>query len=281
MNRSSDRKDAPSRWSLPIAGLFALGLPGPVAALEQTFDCVIDPSQIIKLSSPVIGQLAEVAVERGDKVTKGQIIARLESAVEVRTVALRQAQAQATAQIDVQRERFALARKTHDRATRMASSAAITEQEIDELKSTVRVNQLELTRVQQDQDIARLELERAQAVLEQRTIRSPVDAVVTQRVLSPGEYVDNDTYIVELADLDPLYVEAFLPVVLYPEVVEGMAAVVEPQAPFSGRFAADVLTVDRVFDTASGTFGVRLGLANRDEQLPAGLRCRVTFSFDG
>ena len=39
--------------------------------------------------------------------------------------------------------------------------------------------------------------------------------------------------------------------------------------------------VDRVFDAASGTFGVRLDLPNSDGALPAGQRCIVSFALPG
>jgi hypothetical protein len=38
-----------------------------------------------------------------------------------------------------------------------------------------------------------------------------------------------------------------------------------------------VKVVDRVIDAASGTFGVRLELPNRNGKVPAGIRCRVRF----
>ncbi|MCP5089443.1 MAG: HlyD family efflux transporter periplasmic adaptor subunit [Gammaproteobacteria bacterium] len=128
--------------------------------------------------------------------------------------------------------------------------------------------------------LAKLELDRTEAILEQRTIRSPMDGVIIERVLSPGEFVDNDSHIVRLARLDPLFVETFLPVELYNKVRKGMTAIIEPEAPVGGRHEAIVTTIDRVFDSASGTFGVRLELPNNDERLPAGLRCRVAFAFE-
>jgi hypothetical protein len=35
--------------------------------------------------------------------------------------------------------------------------------------------------------------------------------------------------------------------------------------------------IDRVFDAASGTLGVRLELPNRQQKLPAGVRCKARF----
>lgn len=249
-------------------------------AQEQAFDCVIDPSRTVRLSSPVSGLLAEVLVDRGDKVTKGQIVARLDSEVEARNKALKRAQATATSRVEAQKERLALSRKTLERASRLAGDAVIARQQIDEFQSDVRVNEWELARVRQELQLAKLELELADAVLEQRTIRSPEDGVITQRTLSPGEFVDNDAHIVELVKLDPLYVETFLPVAFYGKVHEGMTAAVEPEEPVSGRYEAGVVTIDRVFDSASGTFGVRLKLPNPQQKLPAGLRCRALFTFE-
>ncbi len=49
--------------------------------------------------------------------------------------------------------------------------------------------------------------------------------------------------------------------------------------PLGGDRQAAVKVVDQVFDAASGTFGVRLALANPELIVPAGLRCKVSFAF--
>ncbi|QKC98231.1 hypothetical protein EB231_28970 [Mesorhizobium sp. NZP2298] len=43
------------------------------------------------------------------------------------------------------------------------------------------------------------------------------------------------------------------------------------------RRGAAVTVVDKVFNAASGTFGVRLELPNPDDQIPVGQRCQVDF----
>ena len=50
--------------------------------------------------------------------------------------------------------------------------------------------------------IAGLELLRAEAMLDRRTIRSPVDGVVTERFKSAGEYIDDEP-VMRVAQLDP------------------------------------------------------------------------------
>jgi hypothetical protein len=51
---------------------------------------------------------------------------------------------------------------------------------------------------------------------------------------------------------------------------------VRPEAPFGGAIAARVRTVDRVIDPSAGTFGIVADLDNRDQRLPAGIRCKLT-----
>ena len=53
-------------------------------------------------------------------------------------------------------------------------------------------------------------------------------------------------------------------------------ATVVPEG-LGGSHAATVKVIDSVFDTASGTFGVRLEMPNAGGKVPAGIRCRVDF----
>ena len=80
-----------------------------------------------------------------------------------------------------------------------------------------------------------------------------------------------------IAEVNPLYVEVFMPVSEYKAVQPGMPASVSPELPIGGNFDAEVAVVDNVFDAASRTFRVRLVLPNADHALPAGLRCTVRF----
>lgn len=90
---------------LPVAALVSL----PVHA--QGFDCLMDPAEVIELGSPVAGLLDEVLVDRGDIITKGQVVARLNSAVEQSTVELLRTRANSTAVIDAQSDQLAMVEK--------------------------------------------------------------------------------------------------------------------------------------------------------------------------
>jgi multidrug efflux pump subunit AcrA (membrane-fusion protein) len=128
-------------------------------------------------------------------------------------------------------------------------------------------------------EIARLDVTRSEELLKQRRFISPIDGVVVERTLVPGEYRNEQTPILTLAQINPLKVEVFVPLAYYRRIAIGSTAQVRPDNPIGGNHTATVTVVDQVFDAASGTFGVRLNLPNADLRLPAGVRCRIVFEL--
>jgi RND family efflux transporter MFP subunit len=252
----------------------------PLGAVAETFDCVMEPSLTLRLGSPIIGVLASVEVDRGEQVRQGQVVARLESGVEEATLALVRARAESEAEIQARRARLEQTRSELQRAQSLHSSAVVSTQRIEELRANAAIAASELALAELGRRMAALEVGRAEAMLQQRVIRSPVNGVVTQRNLGPGEYIHQDNFILSVARLDPLHVETFLPVRLYRRLRVGTRATVRPDAPVGGEHQAEIGVMDEVFDAASGTFGVRLTLANGDLALPGGARCKVEFALE-
>lgn len=124
--------------------------------------------------------------------------------------------------------------------------------------------------------LADLELQRTTAEVALRTMKSPVNGVVVERFMNPGEFPKQEK-ILKIAQIDPLRVEVYAPVAMLGKIAVGMTAHVKPEPPLTGEYTAKVTVVDRVVDAASGTFGVRLELPNHELKLPAGLKCSVRF----
>jgi len=243
----------------------------------QAIDCVINPSMTLKIGSPVSTTLDSIEVDRGDHVKRGQVLARLDSGVEAADLALADARASGKSEVDRTQSKMELAAADLSRGERLLQGANIPPQKVDELRSNFQVARQDMVTAELNQRLAALEFARAQSMLLQRIIRSPVDGIVTQRLLGPGEYVHQDNHILVLAVIAPLLVEAYPPVRLWGQVHPGDTADVAIAEPVGVTVPATVKIVDQVFDSASGTFGVRLELPNPDDALPAGLRCRVAF----
>lgn len=260
---------------LPVLALDARG-PAPVVS-EQTFDCVIEPQQTVKLSSAVVGVVRHVVVDRGDFVSKGDVVAKLEAGVEEANLALARVKASSDYAIKSKQAQLEFLRRKHERAGELVGRRIVAEATFEEAEANAEVAVQGVREAEVNQQIAELDVKQAEAVIEQRTVRSPLDGVVTEVLLRPGEYRNDQSPIMTLAQIDPLRVEVFVATAFYGQIQTGSIAKVEPEAPIGGQYDAKVTVVDRVMDARSGTFGVRLDLANPDHVLPAGLRCKIRF----
>lgn len=219
----------------------------------RAHECLVEPSMVVNVGSPVDGVLEQVLVNRGDKVHKGQVVARLQSGVEAAAVQLSKA-------------RVEFGRRRAERNEVLFEKELISVQERDELVTEVSLRQEEL---QKDEEALKL-----------RTIVSPVDGVVVERRLHPGEFIRADKSVVlKLAQVNPLNVEVIAPAMLFGRLRLGMTGRVNLSPYLTGAFPAKVVVVDKVIDAASGTLGVRLQLPNPDNRIPAGIKCTVNFGM--
>lgn len=240
------------------------------------FDCVIQPKEVVELSSAVPGIIETITVDRSDTVAEGEVVARLKSGVEQALVELADQRAGFTGEIESKRTSLEFARRKQQRTNQLYNKKAVPFHVLDEAQTEAVLAGAELKQAQQNQHLAELELKRARETLDLRTVRSPISGVVVERLQAPGEYVENKP-ILRIAQLDPLRVEVILPVSMFGEISVGMAAEVVPELPTKRKYVGSVTIVDRVIDAASGTFGVRLELPNPGNHVPGGLRCKLRF----
>jgi RND family efflux transporter MFP subunit len=249
----------------------------PPAVNARTFDCIIEPQQIVKLASPVLGVVARLDVDRGDLVREGQIVGKIEDGVEAAALALARARATNEFTANAIRARLEFLRKKHFRMDHLHAKAVGSLATVEEAEAEAKVFEQQLKEADLNKELARLQALHAEEVLMQRTLKSPVNGVVVERLLVPGEYRNEQTPVLTLAQIDTLRVEVFVPTAYYGQIALGSKAQVRPEDPIGGAYTATVSVVDRVLDAASGTFGVRLLLANSTLELPAGIRCKITF----
>lgn len=252
---------------------------GPALAQDaQSYDCIIQPSMIIKVGPPVTGIIAEVDVERGDWVEAGQQIARLDTALQDLAVHNAELRAKSRAELEAADARVVFLRARLERNATLVTQNVVTVASVEEIETELAVAENELLSAQQAIEIAELDLQIAQAERARRVVVSPIAGYVTERTLSAGEFWGEDKAIITIAAVDQLHVEAIADLKAFALARLGETATVQPEEPIGGTYDAEITVVDQVFDAASGTFGVRLVLDNSDRKLPAGLRCSVTFA---
>jgi RND family efflux transporter MFP subunit len=240
---------------------------------------MIMPSEVIEIGSSTTGLIDAVMVERGDYVEVGEVVAKLESSVEQAAVRVARARAHRRDELDSSKVSLELEEKRRQRAVNLFERNSLSLDSRQEVETEANLAALELERAKENNRIASLQLDQAMAVLRRHTIRSPISGFVTERLMAPGEVVDEET-ILRIAQVDPLRVEVILPSQWFGRVHPGDRAEIVPEAPLDEARSAEVAIVDPLIDGPSGTFGVRLLLPNPDHDLPAGLRCQVSFLDD-
>jgi RND family efflux transporter MFP subunit len=250
-----------------------------IAASQYTeLDCLVKPEMYVDLSSPVDGILETILVNKSDVIQKGQILGYLESSVEQARVELAQYQADIYNPIRTQKIRLEFAKRHSQRIENLHRKKAVSFKDKDEADTEVAIAEADLLQAKIDRQKSKLQLDLAIAELNRRTIKSPIDGIVIERYVMPGESVD-DRPILQLAKVDPLLVEVVASAELFGLIKKDMKVQIFPEAPSNSTYQATVSVVDKIIDAASGSFTVRLALPNPDEKLIGGTKCLARFGI--
>ena len=245
------------------------------------FECLIEAAQVVEIRSAVDGVIAAVHVQRGDAVRKGQVMVELSSAAERLAVDAARYRSAMNGQISSARNRVEYATKKLARATDLHEQNFTSAQARDEAEAERKLAESELLAAIENSELAKIDYRRAVEQLALRTMTSPFNGVVVDRMLNPGDLAEPGSGrkpVLKVAQIDPLRVDIVLPGSAFGQLKPGMKAVVVPQGS-TQRYTASVKLVDKLIDAASSTFVARIELANPHHAIPGGVRC--TAEIDG
>jgi RND family efflux transporter MFP subunit len=255
------------------------GAADEASAPPAEYDCMIEARQSIAVRSPVEGVIESILVQRGEVVKKGTLVATLSSGPERAALDLARSRATMEGELKSAEARVDLTRKKWERADELQKKNFVSANARDEAEAEYRLATEQLRAARENRRLAELDVNRAKEVLAQRSLKSPVNGVVVEVMLRPGELMSSNQKdpIMKIVEIDPLNVELVLPVSRFGRVKVGQLAEVLPEEPVGGSHRARVEVVDQMVDAASGTFGVRLRLANPGYRIPAGVKCKARF----
>jgi RND family efflux transporter MFP subunit len=266
-----------------VAGMAVLALvlalfagPAAAAAAPGASLCLMEPWARISLRSPITATIATVLVDRGAVVRKGQPLVQLESSVELAAMAGARYRAVMEGTVKSAEARLTHARLKLQRRDELRQQNYVSAQDRDDAEAEMRIATADLVEATDNREMARLDLLRLTAEVNRRTITSPINGVVTERLQQPGELAqsgDTGVAVLKLAQTDPVRVEVVLPAARFGKTRVGDIVTIKPEPPFAGSYKAVVRVVDPVIDSGSGTFGIRLEIPNPKGAVLTGVKC--------
>ncbi len=265
-----------------VPGVALLAVLLSVRAFAGDFDCIIEPSKSVEVRAASEGLIEKIWVDRGDMVKAGQVLVTLDSGVERAATEAARYRSTMQGKIRTGESRLEFSTAKYERREKLAGQSFISLHDRDDALTEKKLAESELIEAKDDRRLSEIEYRRLSEQLRLRTIKSPVDGVVVDRLLNAGELADNRDLrkpILRLADIGTLFVEVLMPIDAFGRLAVGQNVDVLPET--GGRYTATVKVIDRVHDAASGTFGVRLEMANPGLKLPAGIKCKASFPAIG
>lgn len=265
------------KWSIAVLATCLVGV-----AQGAGYQCLIEASQVVELRSSVDGTIEAVHVQRGDVLRKGQVLVELQSAAEKAAVDSARYRSEMEGQVSSARTRLDFANKKLARVIDLEAKGFVTALARDEAEAERRLAENELQAAVESRELAKIEYRRAREQLALRTLVSPFNGVVVDRMLNPGDLAESGSgrkAVLKIARIDPLKVDVVLPAAMFGKVAPRQTATVVAAvggAKFSGRVAM----VDRVIDAASSTFVARLEVPNPQSQVPIGSMCTAEFALN-
>jgi RND family efflux transporter MFP subunit len=260
----------------------------------------LNPDETVNISFEVAGRVAAMHTDFGQTVHKGDVLAELdkqeyqfqldrtkgalaqayarlgipagqENASPESTAAMRQA----SAQMDDSRFKF-------ESAAKLVKSGDISQERFTELEKAYHARQaaFEMTRDDMRVQIASLESLRADMKIAQKrlndtVVRAPFDGAITQKLVSPGQYIKDNTTVLTLVKTNPMRLLADIPESVTGGINIGTSLTFTTDAIPDHQFHAVVRQLNPSLDSKSRSLTAEARLTESDARLRPGMFVQV------
>ena len=208
--------------------------------------------QGVVLRPEVSGRITQLNFTDGQRVRKGQALVQFDDQL-------------ARAQIQQSQAELSIAQANQKRNQELVAQSFISQRSLDESAAGLQVAQ------------AKLALARATAA--RLTIVAPFSGIVGIRQVNVGDYLKDGADIVNLEDIDAIYVDFRLPERYQSKVRRGQTAMLDIDALPGQRYSAQIQAIDPLIDANGRSVGVRGCIDNRALTLRPGMFARVNAVF--
>ena len=227
------------------------------------------------------GRLEDVYVKLGDRVRKGQAVAKIEDREMVEQVKQQEA-AYNVAQATVRQREAALrlAQSNLDRSKSLYERQLLARQAMDDTDASFQAAQAQLYLAQATMQQARARLDELKINLANTTIPSPVDGFIGKRTLDPGATVGINTSFISVVDIRIVRLIVNVIEKDLRRINAGMDTEVEVDAFPGETFNGRVARVAPILDPATRTAQVEIEISNPNFRLKPGMYARVRFTVE-
>ena len=232
-------KESPKRTRPAVPVKVAIVDEGDITS-SLVFDSVLETESSVEIFAESSGVILEVLAEEGDRVSKGQVLARLESD---------------TQQVDADeaKARYEHEKLNFERRIDLFERQLINQQDFETAKFTL--------------EQMRLRFERASIQLENTIVRATVDGVITERIAQVGRRVTANRQLFTMMNLDELHANVNVSGQHLLSVKQGLKAVIDSDLIEGVQYEAFVKLVSPVVDPGSGTFKAKVAVL-KDNGMP-------------
>jgi RND family efflux transporter MFP subunit len=250
----------------------------PVAAPAEEF--VASGPMVVEnqldLAAQRDGIVAEILVDTGTPVRKGQLLGKLDDRqlTADRDAATEQSES-ILADLKNWEATVKMSQADLDRSEKMWKADLITKEQLDHDRFKLTANEYEVDRERKNYDRSLDVAKSLDLELEKTQITAPFDGVVARRYVRPGQRVANGDKLFWVTATSPLRVRFTLPARYVGTVAKGSQFEVLPAEGPRETHMAKAVTVSPVVDPASGTIDVTAELSGNAGSLKPGMIANI------
>ncbi|MBV0892152.1 efflux RND transporter periplasmic adaptor subunit [Paracoccus sp. Z118] len=218
----------------------------------------LQPRTQVQINSKLSGTIAELNARLGDRVSQGDLLAQIDAE------ALRAQLAQQVAALEATRAQFALAETEARRAEELAGRGVSASAALEAARSNLAVQQANM-------NVQEAAVASAEITLNDAAIRAPIDGIIAERSVEPGQTVTAGAALFQLADLSVMTLEVLVPVARTVQLETGQAVAFTVEGLAGRSFEGRIEGISPTSASGSRNAPVSIVVENPDGILRGGM----------
>jgi len=238
------------------------------------------------VSAKITGKVTEVLIEEGQRVTEGDVLARLDDTETKAQLSLAQAQLTAArSQLAEVRALLVQAERDYNRQQELLRRELVAEQSMDAARAQRDMVRARLGNLEEQVRVAQESVAVARVQVDNTEIRAPFSGVVVAKSAQPGEMISpisagggfTRTGIGTIVDMDSLEIQVDVNESFINRVAPGQPVEAVLNAYPDWRIPGEVIAIIPSADRNKATVKVRVALRQKDRRILPDMGVRVSF----